>query len=88
MQDATKYGNEIYVIAAGIEMPLDAVKDVYDKFEAKVQQVATGDNGFADAVKGMVDDKADGMFNLRRKEQATQEELLERKKKFSEMFSK
>ena len=88
VQDATKYGNELYVIAAGIEMPLDAVKDVYDKFEAKVQQVATGDNGFADAVKGMVDDKADGMFDLRRKEQATQEELLERKKKFSEMFSK
>jgi hypothetical protein len=53
-----------------------------------VQQVATGDNGFADAVKGMVDDKGDDMFNLRRKEQATQEELLERKKKFSEMFSK
>jgi hypothetical protein len=35
----------------------------------------------------MVEDSADASFDLRRKEEATQEEMLEKKRKFSEQFS-
>lgn len=88
VQGATPFGNEIFVIASGLDMPLAAMKQVYDAYETKVQQVAVPNTGFTDAMAGMLGDANDEMFNLRRKEEATQEELLERKNKFSEMFSK
>ena len=87
VQDATEFGNELFVISAGLDMPLEEIKAVYDRFETKTQKVARGDNGFAEALRSMVEDSADASFDLRRKEEATQEEMLEKKRKFSEQFS-
>ena len=85
VQDATQFGNEVYVLAAGLEMPLEAAKSVFESFKAKVQKVAREDHSFTDFMKGVVTDQDSGRFNMLRRAELTPEELQERKKEFADM---
>lgn len=85
VQDTTRFGNELYVLAAGLEMPLEAAKAVFESFKAKVQQVAKEDHSFTDFMKGVVTEQDSGRFNMQRREALTPEELAERKKEFADM---
>jgi hypothetical protein len=87
VQEATTRGNEICIIAAGLEMPMEAVQAVYDTFKVKTQQVAKGSNSFADAIAAMVDVHASEVYDMPRKTFVTEEELIEKKKQFAEGFS-
>ncbi len=84
VQGPVKDCSQVAVVAAGLEMPLEAMKEVYEKFENKAQQVAKGSSSFAEALKDMVGGNTDSSYDMQQRKQATQEELVEKKKGFFE----
>lgn len=50
-------------IASGLEMPIDELKDVYEKYREETQNVVKEKDGFFDFMKGLSADAKDNMFD-------------------------
>lgn len=70
-------GGEEYVefIAAGLEMPIDEIKEVYDRYKAETQNVVKERDTFFDFMKDISADANDKMFDTGANLKTSQEEV-------------
>lgn len=65
VQDQEYIGDSIWFIASGMDMPIDEVKEIYEKYTEETKKVKkTADNFFADA-KALTSDAEDVMFDIK-----------------------
>ena len=57
-------GEFIAIIAAGLKMPIDKIKEIYEEYEREVQKVDTSNDEFFDQVRQMKGSTADNMFDM------------------------
>lgn len=70
-------GGEEYVefIASGLEMPIDEIKEIYEKYKAETQTVVKDRDGFFDFMKDIGADANDKMFDIGANKKVAEEDV-------------
>ncbi|MCK9198615.1 MAG: hypothetical protein M0P49_03340 [Bacilli bacterium] len=75
----------IAFIVSGMAMPIDEVKDIYDRYLIASEKVNKKKDEFLDMTKGLVGNQEDSMFNM--KKQSTSSKIDVNKKNFLKNFN-
>lgn len=75
----------IAFIVSGMAMPIDEVRDIYDRYLIASEKVNKKKDEFLDMTKGLVGNKEDAMFNM--KKSTTSNKIESNKKNFLKNFN-
>lgn len=64
VQDVDKIGDCIWFISSGMDMPLDEVQEIYERYKSETDKISKKQDVFFDVANQMVSEEIDTMFDI------------------------